>query len=138
MGTIINLIDAWDPYKAARSALNNTVDMQNVKIVVCYVLIFFFYLRVKIISCFWSLNKYLFKHDITGALVSISTNFFTLYYYYVLGIQTHWCSQNIEYTGNVLFLRLKISFKYYKFICTLIIYLFYCCLFFLKQINFQF
>ena len=36
MGTIINLIDAWDPYKAARSALNNTVDMQNVKRVVCF------------------------------------------------------------------------------------------------------
>ena len=34
MGTIINLIDAWDPYKAARNALNNTVDMQNVKVVV--------------------------------------------------------------------------------------------------------
>eukprot|EP00111_Clytia_hemisphaerica_P004568 TCONS_00013126-protein len=31
MGTIVNLIDAWDPYKAARNALNNTVDMQNVK-----------------------------------------------------------------------------------------------------------
>jgi len=35
MGNIVNLIEAWEPYKAARNALNNTVDMQNVKTVVC-------------------------------------------------------------------------------------------------------
>lgn len=31
MGQIVNLSDAWEPYKAARNALNNTVDLQNVK-----------------------------------------------------------------------------------------------------------
>jgi len=31
MGIIVNLVDAWSPYKAASSALNNTVDAANVK-----------------------------------------------------------------------------------------------------------
>ena len=32
MGIVVNLIEAWEPYKAAKNALNNTVDAQNVKL----------------------------------------------------------------------------------------------------------
>lgn len=31
MGMTVNLIDAWEPYKAAKQALNNTLDSSNVK-----------------------------------------------------------------------------------------------------------
>ena len=31
MGITVNLIDAWEPYKAAKAALNNTLDLQAVK-----------------------------------------------------------------------------------------------------------
>ena len=31
MGIIVNLIDAWEPYKAAKNALNNSLDAQSVK-----------------------------------------------------------------------------------------------------------
>lgn len=31
MGMTVNLIDAWEPYKAAKAALNNTLDLQAVK-----------------------------------------------------------------------------------------------------------
>lgn len=31
MGITVNLIDAWTPYKAAITALNNTTDSVNVK-----------------------------------------------------------------------------------------------------------
>lgn len=31
MGMTVNLIDAWEPYKAAKAALNNTLDPQAVK-----------------------------------------------------------------------------------------------------------
>lgn len=31
MGTVINLCDWWSPYKAARTALNNTLENSNVK-----------------------------------------------------------------------------------------------------------
>ncbi|CAF0980049.1 unnamed protein product [Rotaria sordida] len=31
MGMTVNLIDAWEPYKAAKAALNNTLDIQAVK-----------------------------------------------------------------------------------------------------------
>ena len=30
MGSTVNLIDAWEPYKAARTALNNTLDPMNI------------------------------------------------------------------------------------------------------------
>lgn len=30
MGTIVNLIEHWDPYKAAKAALNNTIDIKNI------------------------------------------------------------------------------------------------------------
>ena len=29
MGLSVNLVDAWEPYKAARTALGNTVDVGN-------------------------------------------------------------------------------------------------------------
>ncbi|KAH9415169.1 hypothetical protein DERP_006260 [Dermatophagoides pteronyssinus] len=32
MGTIVNLIEHWDPYKAAKAALNNTIDSKNIRI----------------------------------------------------------------------------------------------------------
>ena len=32
MGIVVNLIEAWEPYKAAKNALNNTIDAQNVKL----------------------------------------------------------------------------------------------------------
>ena len=32
MGVVVNLIEAWEPYKAAKNALNNTIDAQNVKL----------------------------------------------------------------------------------------------------------
>lgn len=32
MGITVNLLDAWLPYKAAITALNNTLDVNNVKI----------------------------------------------------------------------------------------------------------
>ena len=35
MGMTVNLIDAWEPYKAAKAALNNTLDLQAVKSRVC-------------------------------------------------------------------------------------------------------
>lgn len=31
MGITVNLADAWEPYKAAKTALNNTLDLSNVK-----------------------------------------------------------------------------------------------------------
>lgn len=31
MGMSVNLIDAWEPYKAAKAALNNTLDLASVK-----------------------------------------------------------------------------------------------------------
>nr|XP_054772878.1 LOW QUALITY PROTEIN: WASH complex subunit 5-like [Lytechinus pictus] len=31
MGIVVNLADAWEPYKAAKTALNNTLDLNNVK-----------------------------------------------------------------------------------------------------------
>ena len=31
MGIIVNLVDAWEPYKAAKLALNNTIDTKNIK-----------------------------------------------------------------------------------------------------------
>lgn len=34
MGIIVNLIDAWQPYKAAMNALNNTLLPENVKDIV--------------------------------------------------------------------------------------------------------
>lgn len=33
MGTIVNLIEHWDPYKAAKAALSNTMDVKNVRTV---------------------------------------------------------------------------------------------------------
>ncbi len=34
MGITVNLLDAWTPYKAALTALNNTLDVTNVKYMV--------------------------------------------------------------------------------------------------------
>lgn len=31
MGMTVNLLDAWSPYKAAMTALNNTLDQANVR-----------------------------------------------------------------------------------------------------------
>jgi hypothetical protein len=31
MGITVNLIDSWEPYKAARTALSNTLDLSNVR-----------------------------------------------------------------------------------------------------------
>jgi hypothetical protein len=35
MGITVNLLDAWSPYKAAVTALNNTLDQSNVRELVC-------------------------------------------------------------------------------------------------------
>ncbi|KAI2805344.1 hypothetical protein RDWZM_008639 [Blomia tropicalis] len=35
MGTIANLIEHWDSYKAAKAALNNTLDIKNVRSIAC-------------------------------------------------------------------------------------------------------
>ena len=34
MGNVVNLVEAWDPYRAAKTALNNTLDPTNVKTLV--------------------------------------------------------------------------------------------------------
>jgi WASH complex subunit strumpellin len=31
MGMVVNLVEAWDPFKAARSALANTLDVSNIR-----------------------------------------------------------------------------------------------------------
>ena len=31
MGITVNLLDAWEPYKAARTALNNTLQPDNIQ-----------------------------------------------------------------------------------------------------------
>jgi WASH complex subunit strumpellin len=31
MGVIVNLVEQWEPYRAAKTALNNTVEPTNVK-----------------------------------------------------------------------------------------------------------
>ena len=31
MGEIVNLVEQWEPYRAAKTALNNTVELGNVK-----------------------------------------------------------------------------------------------------------
>ena len=31
MGITVNLLDAWEPYKAARTALNNTLQPENIQ-----------------------------------------------------------------------------------------------------------
>ncbi|XP_031552063.1 WASH complex subunit 5-like [Actinia tenebrosa] len=31
MGIVVNLVDAWEPYKAAKTALNNTLDINNIR-----------------------------------------------------------------------------------------------------------
>ena len=31
MGRVVNLVDWWEPYKAAKQGLTNTVDLSNVK-----------------------------------------------------------------------------------------------------------
>jgi WASH complex subunit strumpellin len=31
MGITVNLVDSWEPYKAARTALSNTLDSSNVR-----------------------------------------------------------------------------------------------------------
>ncbi len=33
MGTVVNLAEAWEPYKAAKAALANTLETSNVKAV---------------------------------------------------------------------------------------------------------
>lgn len=32
MGIVVNLVDAWDPYKASKTALNNTLNVDNVRL----------------------------------------------------------------------------------------------------------
>ena len=34
MGIVVNLVEAWDPYKAAKIALNNTLEFGNVRTLV--------------------------------------------------------------------------------------------------------
>ena len=34
MGSIYNLVDWWEPYKASKAALNNTIQNNNIKKVV--------------------------------------------------------------------------------------------------------
>lgn len=48
MGLTVNLIDAWEPYKAAKAALNNTLDVQAVKSRVCSGLILS---RMRVFMC---------------------------------------------------------------------------------------
>jgi len=35
MGITVNLVEAWAPYKAAITAINNTLDAANIKRLVC-------------------------------------------------------------------------------------------------------
>lgn len=39
MGNVVNLMEAWEPYKAAKTALNNTLDPTNVKALVRWVIL---------------------------------------------------------------------------------------------------
>ena len=50
MGIVVNLLEAWDPYKAAKTALNNTLDPNNVKPLVRH----FFFLQYLHYLCVYS------------------------------------------------------------------------------------
>ena len=54
MGIVVNLCEMWEPYRAARNALNNTVDMQNVKDIVFYFITLLILTFVSKISLFCS------------------------------------------------------------------------------------
>lgn len=52
MGTTVNLVEAWEPYKAAKSALSNSLDDTNVRQMVSDIYFFVLLLYYEIFILF--------------------------------------------------------------------------------------
>lgn len=66
MGIIVNLVDAWEPYKAAKQALSNTIDPSNIKEQVIYKFISY-------ISILFLIFLFLIDYLYTGFKISHSS-----------------------------------------------------------------
>lgn len=82
MGIIVNLVEQWEPYRAAKTALNNTVELTNVKDLV-------------------SLKNYsLLKTDL-NSIHCLNLKLLHLSILLYLGCSPYWKYSEIKFTGTV-------------------------------------